>query len=733
MCVLGYGLLFENVVWNAVILVPPFLKDTGILSVADVLHITMHSNYCVVWICSDGIFIACLFFRLFESVFKFRRLAMYVRVFELAFGQFKDYAIFFLSLLMCGSLGFSFVCQGLGGGTGFSSYTAAVNSWSLFVFRFYDYSTFSQNGKWIGFGLPLMGIAFFWVAVILCVIFSQNIILAVIMAAHNAAMGELEESYGLDCQVSFAMYCFYRACQSVGRLFSIATALSVRGGRRRRAGGVGYALGGLLHDLVQVLRETRAKGLGWMSVQNQVAPAPAPGSGAGSGPMPGLGSRAGSSGSGPGASAGAAPESPDPKEMLRRELQQAGPATSGGGSGVALAADETAVLAGSALRTNLSGGSSTFMNQFRKSLNNLGLGPDPATGSSEGPLEKDVRDAASALGLSVAPGAPLPHQGAARWFPSSVQMHQCLSRWELIEEAAPMLLRLVEFYTNPASGRLHDKSPFASVLARQDGNRRGGAFGGAGGAGALGLGEQEIPALNASLDAHEMAQLFARMRLLMDLGEDYQPAARPATRAGEGPPPAAGCSKSGRGAGSSLLSGSSALSHLTGGTARSSNGARGGIWQGQSPGASSPQIASSAAAGNSDGASHRGSAGRGWAARPQAKTLRPTEEESVVSKRLQRLYGSVPTNSTRKPGVQLSTLGQMASIQGQMHRIQRPLRERGWDCYISYSRENAEGHVSELRLDLLMVGHKAWLDLYENSSPEGVFQVRKKGSSVARR
>lgn len=35
------------------------------------------------------------------------------------------------------------------------------------------YDEFSQAGSWVGFGLPNLGIAVFWVAVVFCVIFCQ--------------------------------------------------------------------------------------------------------------------------------------------------------------------------------------------------------------------------------------------------------------------------------------------------------------------------------------------------------------------------------------------------------------------------------------------------------------------------------------------------------------------------------------------------------------------------------
>lgn len=729
---------------NAILLVPPFAEDTGRLTVADVLQITMHSNSCVVWICSDGVFVACLFFRLFESVFKFRRLAMYVRVFELAFGQFKDYAVIFLSLLMCGSLGFSFVCQGLGGGAGFSSYSAAVNSWSLFVFRFYDYRTFSQDGKWVGFGLPLMGIAFFWVAVVLCVIFSQNIILAVIMAAHNAAVGELEESYGLDCQVSFAMYCLYRAFQSVGRLFSVAAALFVRGGRRRRTGGVGYAIGGLVHDLRCLIHETRARGIGWIHFHNgRVVPLPhcrdhGGGSTRGGAAVVVASGQGGVNGSV--AVAGSAALNPHGSSVasgeLRPDTAMCPPERLFGSDAAVPAAflrpPQAPGSPGGFPGVPPSKGSSALLSQMR-----LGLS---GKGDQEDPLEKDVHEAATAFGLAPS-SQPLEGgqqgRGLLPWFriQSSDQMHQCLSRWELIEEAAPILLRLVEFYTNPASGRLHDRSPFSTVLARQDPARRGlgVGFGGGGAASAVGFGEQEIPSLSASLDAHEMALLFNRMRILMDLGEDYQPISRqaPTWLVANGSRVAGGGSHSHHGGasagGSHLSQFGSTCASTVGGTARSSTGTgaahRSALFGGGSDvgsvSVSSPGLRGGGSAMFYDRHSAR-SAGGGWGARHLGQ--RPSDEELRVAKRLQKLYGSVPTNSTRKPGVQLSTLGQMASIQGQMHRIQRPLRERGWDSFICYSRENAEGQVSELRLDLLMVGHRAWVDLYENSSPEGLFQ-----------
>lgn len=152
--------------------IPP-IPDGAPLTVASVMHLTMYANSCVLWISASGVFMGCLFVRLLKPMGTFRRFHVYLRVVELAFDQFKDFAILFIALLVAGSLGYSFVCQGIGGGTGFSTYLAAVNSWSLYVMGFYRYEEFSQGHSWVGFGIPALGIIFFWAGVILCVIFCQ--------------------------------------------------------------------------------------------------------------------------------------------------------------------------------------------------------------------------------------------------------------------------------------------------------------------------------------------------------------------------------------------------------------------------------------------------------------------------------------------------------------------------------------------------------------------------------
>lgn len=116
--------------------VPPISHVTG-LTTADVMQLTMYANSCVLWISASGVFMGCLFVRLLKPMGTFRRFHVYLRVVELAFDQFKDFAILFLALLVAGSMGYSFVCQGIGGGSGFSTYLSAINSWSLFVMGFY--------------------------------------------------------------------------------------------------------------------------------------------------------------------------------------------------------------------------------------------------------------------------------------------------------------------------------------------------------------------------------------------------------------------------------------------------------------------------------------------------------------------------------------------------------------------------------------------------------------------
>lgn len=94
----------------AVVDIPP-IDHVAPLDVADVMKLTMYANACVLWVSASGVFMGCLFVRLLKPMSTFRRFHVYLRVVELAFDQFKDFAILFLAFLVAGSLGYSFVCQ----------------------------------------------------------------------------------------------------------------------------------------------------------------------------------------------------------------------------------------------------------------------------------------------------------------------------------------------------------------------------------------------------------------------------------------------------------------------------------------------------------------------------------------------------------------------------------------------------------------------------------------------
>lgn len=265
-------------------------------------------------------------------------------------------------------------------------------------------------------------------------------------------------------------------------------------------------------------------------------------------------------------------------------------------------------------------------------------------------------------------------------------------RWEFMLKEREFLSDLVEFYRHPNTGRLLQSSPLSALIVK--------AYEKAG------LKEPPLPDMSTFLDIQELCRLFKHVRE-WSRGEDEPTMGQRGMGLGGGERP-------------KWWTRLQRPEQRGVGTVAGSFRQRVSVGPRASLNASLSTSAAAAAAGLADPKDRdktkddkdgdqlpRGSVRQGslrgagpsldlsaadddWAAGPAQHA---SDEDKMQAHLVQWHYGRPPaaqrTFTAREGGLQLSTLGQMRSIQGQLERIQWPLRTRGWDFFLSYYRRGS--------------------------------------------
>lgn len=123
-------------------------------------------------------------------LFKYMRfhpgLNVYIEVFQLTAVTMSDFAVWFMFLIVWCSIVIYGTGAMLGANVDFASFSDTLNRIALLTFGFYDYDGMYNGGIGLGFGTAVMSM-WFWLMVILSYMFAQNIILAIVANAYDAA------------------------------------------------------------------------------------------------------------------------------------------------------------------------------------------------------------------------------------------------------------------------------------------------------------------------------------------------------------------------------------------------------------------------------------------------------------------------------------------------------------------------------------------------------------------
>ena len=125
-------------------------------------------------------------------------------MFVIAAREFADFAVFLVYImLVLASAIFAFF-QLTGGNDQFLRFSDGLSIMTRLTFGFLDYEDFQANA--LGLGSAVAAVTFlFWVAVLLLVVYTQNIILAIVAEAYEEAKATLGTA-----EMSFIMLIFLR-------------------------------------------------------------------------------------------------------------------------------------------------------------------------------------------------------------------------------------------------------------------------------------------------------------------------------------------------------------------------------------------------------------------------------------------------------------------------------------------------------------------------------------------
>ena len=149
--------------------------------------------------------------RMFKYIRYHPGTAVYIDTFAQTYKSIADFFVWFFTILLWLTVSFYLLFTLFGTNPRFSTFLNSINVMALLTFGYAGYDTIYNDG--IGFGSGYFWpTVFFWLFVFLTVMFAQNIILAIICSAYDAAQEKNDDTEG------FIRYCMKRSAFALKRL-----------------------------------------------------------------------------------------------------------------------------------------------------------------------------------------------------------------------------------------------------------------------------------------------------------------------------------------------------------------------------------------------------------------------------------------------------------------------------------------------------------------------------------